>query len=243
MKSALRTMSRLPGRRYKTMEETIAAAYNDNTSGAEGPDRHTTQLQFSIDNRKPGSLFDILQPFKDHEINFTSITTRQSPDQQNLSAVTVFADIDGHIDDPSVKRALDAVRKQALHYQLIQSCTTPWYATNIADIDKFAVETLAAGGELTSDHPGFSDPEYRQRRDMIANIAKKFKHGDKIATIPYTKDENKTWGVVWERLMELYPTHACREFNYNFTLMVENCGYRPDQIPQLEVCPLFFCFV
>uniref|UniRef100_A0A183C039 phenylalanine 4-monooxygenase n=1 Tax=Globodera pallida TaxID=36090 RepID=A0A183C039_GLOPA len=33
---------------------------------------------------------------------------------------------------------------------------------------------------------------------------------------------------------ELYPSHACREFNYIFPLLQQNCGYGPDQIPQLQ---------
>ena len=32
----------------------------------------------------------------------------------------------------------------------------------------------------------------------------------------------------------MYPTHACREFNHIFPLLEANCGYGPDNIPQLE---------
>jgi phenylalanine-4-hydroxylase len=39
---------------------------------------------------------------------------------------------------------------------------------------------------------------------------------------------------VFRELTKLYPTHACEEFNNIFQLLRENCGYREDNIPQLE---------
>eukprot|EP00667_Euglena_gracilis_P032285 EG_transcript_49158 len=39
---------------------------------------------------------------------------------------------------------------------------------------------------------------------------------------------------MWRRLMELFPTHCCRQYQYNFPLLVEHCGYAEGQIPQLQ---------
>lgn len=50
----------------------------------------------------------------------------------------------------------------------------------------------------------------------------------------YTKEETDTWGHVFRKLTKIYPTHACQEHNDAFPLMVENCGYREDNIPQLQ---------
>ena len=50
----------------------------------------------------------------------------------------------------------------------------------------------------------------------------------------YTEEEVATWGVIYNQLTKLYPTHACREFNHIFPLLIENCGYREDNIPQLQ---------
>jgi len=41
-------------------------------------------------------------------------------------------------------------------------------------------------------------------------------------------------GTVFRQLTKLYPTHACKEFNYVFPLLVDNCGFRDDNIPQLQ---------
>ena len=47
--------------------------------------------------------------------------------------------------------------------------------------------------------------------------------------VEYTDTERDTWGVVFDRLTSLYPTHACREYNQAFAAL----GYTRDDIPQL----------
>lgn len=58
--------------------------------------------------------------------------------------------------------------------------------------------------------------------------------GDPLPFIEYTEEETKTWGTVFRELVKLYPTHACKEYNHLFPLLIENCGYREDNIPQFE---------
>jgi len=50
----------------------------------------------------------------------------------------------------------------------------------------------------------------------------------------FTEEEVKTWGVVFRELNKLYPTHACKEYLHNLPLLTQYCGYREDNIPQLE---------
>ena len=41
-------------------------------------------------------------------------------------------------------------------------------------------------------------------------------------------------GTIFRELTKLYPTHACREYNRVFPLLVDNCGFRENNIPQLQ---------
>ena len=58
--------------------------------------------------------------------------------------------------------------------------------------------------------------------------------GNPLPHVDYTEEEIGTWSTVFRELNKLYPTHACKEVNHVFPLLVENCGYREGNIPQLE---------
>lgn len=110
----------------------------------------------------------------------------------------------------------------------------PWFPRKLSDLDSFADKTLEYGAELSADHPGFTDQEYRRRRAEITAISRTYRTGQPIPHIEYTPQEIATWSAVYERLVKLYPTHACKEHQYVFPLLIHNCGYGPNNIPQLQ---------
>lgn len=64
--------------------------------------------------------------------------------------------------------------------------------------------------QLDRDHPGFRDPEYRARRDAIAQIALAHRGGP-IPEAEYTAEEHGVWRHIWERLDPLHERAACAE--------------------------------
>ncbi|UJR27654.1 hypothetical protein I4U23_008935 [Adineta vaga] len=109
-----------------------------------------------------------------------------------------------------------------------------WFPRRITDLDQCSIKVLLYGADLDADHPGFTDRVYRARRMYFHDVAMAYKHGEPIPRVEYTKEETETWGVVFRKLNKLYPTHACNEYLANWPLLREKCGFREDNIPQLE---------
>lgn len=84
--------------------------------------------------------------------------------------------------------------------------------------------------ELHLDHPGASDPGYRERRDYIAGLSKKFRETGEITDVDYNDEEQGIWRHVATRLEELHQKYASP-----FYLRAKrDLGITTTQIPQLS---------
>lgn len=84
--------------------------------------------------------------------------------------------------------------------------------------------------ELHLDHPGANDPAYRERRDYIASLSKKFRETGEITDVDYTDEEQGIWRHVAGRLEELHQKHASP-----FYLRAKrDLGISNERIPQLS---------
>lgn len=183
-----------------------------------------------------GVLAEVLKLFQDHEINLKHIESRSSKKiADNYEFMVVF---DGQYD---ASKVIEKLKNESSYLEVITRekdskpiSTVPWFPRRINDLDALSDNILMYGAELEADHPGFKDLEYRKRRGYFANIAKNYKHGDKIPKVEYTKLEVATWSAVYDRVSKLYKRYACKEYNHFFPLMEQNCGFRRDNIPQLE---------
>jgi chorismate mutase/prephenate dehydratase len=77
-----------------------------------------TSIMFSIKDR-PGSLYGILLPFKKSNINLTKIESR--PSKRKAWEYIFFVDMEGHIQDKKVKRAIDQVKKGCFYLKILGS--------------------------------------------------------------------------------------------------------------------------
>src|SRR5688572_3511325 len=63
---------------------------------------------------------------------------------------------------------------------------------------------------LDLDHPGAKDPEYRRRRNYIAEMARYHREHGGVPVIDYTPEEHEVWRTVNQRLDALHEQHASR---------------------------------
>lgn len=186
----------------------------------------------------PGALDSLLQVFKEHNISLTRIESRPSIHRPEHD-YDFFVDFEGTVSD-ALRKALEAKSAKLLILQQQATAAAAaqgggvWFPRKISDLDQYANKILAAGHDLQSDHPGFSDPVYRKRREQLAQIALDYRHGSAIPHVEYTADEIRTWGEVFSHLKALYALHACKQHRQVFPLLEKHCGYSADRVPQLE---------
>ncbi|XP_068929229.1 tryptophan 5-hydroxylase 1 isoform X2 [Petaurus breviceps papuanus] len=202
-------------------------------------ERDRVTIIFSLKN-EVGGLVKALKLFQETHVNLLHIESRKS--KRRNSEFEIFVDCDTNREQlndffdllKSHTNVLSVNSPEAFSMQEDDMETVPWFPKKISDLDKCANRVLMYGSELDADHPGFKDNMYRKRRKYFADLAMNYKHGDPIPKIEFTEEEIKTWGTVFRELSKLYPTHACREYLKNLPLLSKHCGYREDNIPQLE---------
>uniref|UniRef100_A0A8C3W011 Tryptophan 5-hydroxylase 2 n=1 Tax=Catagonus wagneri TaxID=51154 RepID=A0A8C3W011_9CETA len=203
-----------------------------------------TAVVFSLKN-EVGGLVKALKLFQEKHVNMVHIESRKS--RRRSSEVEIFVDCE--CGKTEFNELIQSLKFQTTIVTLNppQNIWTeeeeledvPWFPRKISELDKCSHRVLMYGSELDADHPGFKDNVYRQRRKYFVDLAMGYKYGQPIPRVEYTEEETKTWGVVFRELSKLYPTHACREYLKNFPLLTKYCGYREDNVPQLEDVSVF----
>ena len=93
-----------------------------------------------------------------------------------------------------------------------------------------ANEDGTAKVELAADHPGASDPVYRERRNVIAAQALAWEPGTPPPRVEYTEAEHDVWRIVCRELAPKHVKYACRDFQE----AAAGLGLPADHIPQLD---------
>jgi chorismate mutase / prephenate dehydratase len=86
-----------------------------NSSGADC----TTLLVSTSGTDDAGALFRLLEPFAEHRVNMTRIESR--PSRKRKWDYVFFIDVEGHVTDPPVAKALAAMEKRASLFKVLGS--------------------------------------------------------------------------------------------------------------------------
>jgi phenylalanine-4-hydroxylase len=179
---------------------------------------------------RPGALEQVLHHFSRHGINLTHIESRPAHEGR----FDFYVDCEGRRGDASIEAVIAALEQSKYKLLVLDERRVPWFPRHVSELDRIANNTLEAGSDLQSDHPGFSDPEYRARRAMIDELARHHVYGEPIPVVEYTAEEIATWGEVYRRLAALRERYACAEYRRVFEVMAQECGYAPDNVPQVR---------
>mmetsp|Transcript_5660 Transcript_5660/g.7942 ORF Transcript_5660/g.7942 Transcript_5660/m.7942 type:complete len:494 (-) Transcript_5660:25-1506(-) len=177
-----------------------------------------------------GVLHDVLRYFWKYDIKLSRIESRR----HSHGKFDFFLDFDGERGDQSVEALLQDLSGMTDKLLILDEKEVVWFPRHISELDLVANRTLDAGVDLESDHPGFQDRIYRQRRALLAQSAKKYTWDKPIPHIDYSEEETAVWTSVWGKMEHLWDKHACKEYKQAMYLMKEHCGYSPDRIPQQQ---------
>jgi chorismate mutase/prephenate dehydratase len=83
-----------------------------------GEDR-TTLLCSALDTGGPGALYRLLEPLAKHKVSLTRIESR--PSHRKKWDYVFFMDIEGHVDDPIVAKALGALKERSAYFRVLGS--------------------------------------------------------------------------------------------------------------------------
>jgi chorismate mutase/prephenate dehydratase len=80
--------------------------------------RDKTSVMISVKD-KVGALYDLLRPFASHGINMTKIESR--PSRRKAWEYLFFVDVEGHVQEDRVKKALEEVKARVLFLKILGS--------------------------------------------------------------------------------------------------------------------------
>jgi len=183
-----------------------------------------------------GALDYMLGVFHRHDVNLghIEILDKLASCSPHAKKVLVKILFDGLPSEPRIQVMLRDLKKSVVAFMVEASYTIPWIPTRLQDLELLAEECMFGGDKLEADHPGFSDAAYVQRRQEISQLAQTYKHGDPVPYVKYQPDEIKTWSTVFEKLTDLYPTHACTQYQRGLMDLIANTEFGPSTIPQLN---------
>lgn len=171
-----------------------------------------------------GVLHDVLKYFWKYDINVTRIESRPVASSSKYGDAKpkfdFYVDFDGSLEDAAVEKLMKDLGPLTTKLLVLDEKDVHWFPRHISELDMIAHRTLDAGVDLESDHPGFHDQTYRERRAELAKNALQHRWDRPIPYIEYTKEEIETWGKVWDRMEDLWKKYACKEFMVSTASMV-----------------------
>lgn len=138
-----------------------------------------TTLMFTTAD-EAGGLMKTLGVFYEHGVNLARIESRLS--KKSALQTEMIVDVDADL--TTIMPVVSGLRELGCVAQVIGSPEVPWFPRAISELDDIPMQTLdAEAGDLDADHPGFTDADYRARRQLITANAQAYRTGDSIPRV------------------------------------------------------------
>ncbi len=110
----------------------------------------------------------------------------------------------------------------------------PNFPISLAELDLLGINLQTPADGLNMDHPGFKDPVYRERRNLIGKSSLNYKMLGDIPQIDYTADESAIWKHIYTSLKPLLNAHGNKEYVKNLQILEKDGIFSSEEIPQLD---------
>jgi phenylalanine-4-hydroxylase len=191
-------------------------------------------ISLRTNKNQPGLLNDITSVIKDRGLQLNYIdgqTLTKSADGLERVKINLSYDKLNNSDYEALKASFG---EMGIKVSKISPAVVEWFPLTEKELDKMGNELQKPEDGLNQDHPGFTDKEYLERRNLIADTGAGYKMGDPIPGFDYNEKETNLWTFIWEKLYPGLMEHGCKEYKQNFKKLEEAGLFRKDKIPQLE---------
>uniref|UniRef100_A0A8C3R7N4 Biopterin-dependent aromatic amino acid hydroxylase family profile domain-containing protein n=1 Tax=Cyanoderma ruficeps TaxID=181631 RepID=A0A8C3R7N4_9PASS len=184
--------------------------------GMSGP-KEETYLDFQSLEKLHRMNTWLLQMFETQVYHFE--TRRAKTPKNSVDDLDIFVGCEVHSADVGI--LITSLKKVAKDVKTSREDKVPWFPRKIQDLDKCHHLITKYDPSLDNGHPTCPISSFHYR-------------GDPLPHVEYTGQEKATWREVYRKLKSLYPTHACTQYLDAFRQLEKHCGYREDNIPQLQ---------
>lgn len=197
---------------------------------------HLIQLQ-TVTRNKPGVLSKMLNYLADMNVNIHNIESNFKNGDWENAYIDIF--VETLKDKYEVEDFAKKLAPLGCKVTQFQTPRIPDFPLRLSDLDAFNLVLQNLDQNLSKDHPGFSDQEYKNRRNLIAHASKTYKMLQPIPEIEYSKEEVELWGYLYKNLRPEAMAHGCREYIENMEILEREGIFGPNKIPQLEAINRF----
>ena len=192
---------------------------------------HIKMFRIKIENKK-GTLEEIMKRLSVLDLDYSCVESSfilKEPGHVHFDVF--FEEFSKEVNKTEIEECLEGMDAIVNHFGEI---LMPSFPIKLEDLDNMGIVLQDPDDGLNQDHPGFTDKEYLERRNMIGESGKGYKMLDPISRIDYVKQETDLWEMIYTKLRPELIEHGCTPYVENLHRLEEDGIFSEKFIPQLD---------